>query len=55
MIIDIITGIWKDEQIPEYWVHALLKILDKPGDKQDPSNCRGIQMLEVCYKIIGNI
>ena len=40
---------------PEFWLDALLKILPKSGDKSDPSNCRGIQLLEVMYKILGNI
>ena len=55
IIFDLVTCLWRDEEIPDHWVKALLKILDKAGDQTDPSNCRGIQMLEVSYKIIGNI
>ena len=51
----ILRHIWNNAEIPEYWNEALLKILPKSGDKADPSNCRGIQMLEVFYKILGNI
>ena len=52
---DCIMTIWGQEQLPEFWLDALLKILPKSGDKSDPSNCRGIQLLEVMYKILGNI
>jgi len=55
LLFDVVSCIWRDEQVPEHWVECLLKILDKPGDQSDPSNCRGIQMLEVSYKIVGNI
>ena len=44
---EILRHIWNNAEIPEYWNEALLKILPKSGDKSDPSNCRGIQMLEV--------
>ena len=54
-IMEILRHIWNNAEIPEYWNEALLKILPKSGDKADPSNCRGIQMLEVFYKILGNI
>ena len=30
---DIIKYIWDDEEIPEHWLGALLKIPPKPGDK----------------------
>ena len=52
---DCIMTIWEKEQLPEFWLDALLKILPKSGDKSDPSNCRGMQLLEVMYKILGNI
>ena len=55
MLKDCIMTIWEKEQLPEFWLDALLKILPKSGDKSDPSNCRGIQLLEVMYKILGNI
>ena len=55
LLIGCVQSVWKEEEVPAHWVEALLKILPKPGDQSDPSNCRGIQMLEVSYKIIGNV
>ena len=55
LLFDVVSNIWQEEAIPDHWVACLLKILSKPGDQSDPSNCRGIQMLEVSYKIVGNI
>ena len=46
---------WRSEEMPVEWETGLLKILPKKGDKSDPSNYRGIMLLEVAYKIIANI
>ena len=46
---------WLTESSPEEWDTGLLSILPKKGDLSNPGNYRGIIMLEVAYKIVGNI
>ena len=40
---------------PAEWGIGLLSILPKKGDLSNPSNYRGIIMLEVTYKVVANI
>lgn len=44
--------LWQDEIMPESWNSGLLAVLPKKGDLSDPSNHRGIMMLEVAYKVV---
>ena len=55
LLVDMVVGVWETQKVPVEWESCLLKILDKPGDQSDPSNCRGIMLLEVVYKVVGNL
>ena len=50
-----VLAFWESEQVPAEWETGLLSILPKKGDLSKPGNYRGIMMLEVFYKIVGNI
>jgi len=52
----LISGIQSEsEEVPAEWEDGLLKILPKSGDLSQPGNYRGIMLLEVLYKVAGNI
>ena len=55
LVHQLVVSVWETEEMPTEWETELLKILPKKGDKSDPSNYRGIMLLEVAYKILANI
>ena len=51
-----VVHFWETQhEVPPSWESCLLKILSKAGDQTLASNCRGIMLLEVLYKVVGNI
>ena len=53
-----ILHVWDEEKLPAGpadWELGRVKILPKKGDLSDTNNWRGICLLEVSYKILGNI
>jgi len=55
LVRDMVLHFWTTEKVPPEWEIGLLKILPKKGDLSQPSNYRGIMLLEVAYKIVGNL
>ena len=55
LVRDMVLRFWTTEQVPPEWETGLLKILPKKGDLSLPGNYRGIMLLEVAYKIVGNL
>ena len=55
LVRDMVLHFWTTEQVPPEWEIGLLKILPKKGDLSQPGNYRGIMLLEVAYKIVGNL
>ena len=56
---DLVEGMvlhfWATACVPPEWETGLLAILFKKGDRAAPGNYRGIMLLEVAYKIVGNL
>ena len=55
LVRDMVLYFWTTEKVPPEWEISLLKILPKKGDLSQPGNYRGIMLLEVAYKIVGNL
>ena len=55
IVVKSVVDFWESGVVPSSWESCLLKILPKPGDQSLASNCRGIMLLEVVYKVVGNI
>lgn len=51
----LLTQIWRKEEMPKDWEEAIIVPLHKKGDKQEPSNYRGISLLNTTYKIFSKI
>jgi hypothetical protein len=51
----IICQIWKEGQVPQQWIDALIIKLFKKKDPLDCGNYRGISLLAVAGKILSNI
>ena len=43
--------VWNNEHIPNYWREGLTVSLYKEGDREDPSNYRGITLLNLAGKL----
>lgn len=46
---------WIKEDVPEQWVTASLSMLYKKGEKEEPSNYRGIALINNIFKILTSI
>ena len=46
--------IWREENVPKQWREGLIVNLFKKGDREDPSNYRGITLLSVVGKVFCN-
>ena len=42
-------------EFPDTWSQSIIVPLHKSGDHSDPSNYRGISLIDVIYKIFSNI
>lgn len=51
----IICQIWKEGQVPQQWIDALIIKLFKKKDPMDCGNYRGISLLAVAGKVLSNI
>jgi len=47
--------IWVSEQMPDNWQTAFIWPIHRKGDQLRCSNCRGISLLNTCYKMLTNI
>jgi len=52
---ELITSIWKKEELPGEWKESIIVPIHKKGDKTDCNNYRGISHLPTTYKILSNI
>jgi hypothetical protein len=55
LIYELITNIWKQEEMPKKWLIALIHSIHKKNDKTNCSNYRGISLLNMTYKVMANI
>ena len=55
IVVKAVIEFWESGVVPSTWESCLLKILPRPGDQSLASKCRGIMLLEVVYKVVGNI
>jgi hypothetical protein len=55
LIYELITNIWKQEEMPKEWLIALIHPIHKKNDKTNCSNYRGISLLNMTYKVMANI
>jgi hypothetical protein len=49
------NNIYKNAQIPNEWKRSIIVPIYKKGDKRKSENCRGINLLNTCYKIFSKI
>jgi len=54
-IYNLIRKIWQDEQMPKDWEEGIIYPIYKKGDRSVSSNCRGITLLNVTYKIFTSV
>jgi hypothetical protein len=47
--------IWESEEMPGEWNPTILCPIFKKGDTLDSTNCRGISLLDTCYKILSTL
>ena len=47
--------VWREELVPPKWCEGLIVNLFKKGDKEDPGNYRGINLLSVVGKVFCKI
>jgi hypothetical protein len=47
----IINSIWNKEDVPDQWKEFIILPVHEKGDKTESSNCRGLSLLSVSYKI----
>jgi len=50
-----IKVIWETEEMPRKWNTAILCPIFKNGGTLDPTNYRGISLLDNCYKILSTL
>lgn len=51
----LITQIWRNEELPEEWKMGVICPLHKKGDKLECGNYRGITLLNIAYKLFANV
>jgi len=54
-LVNLLKQIWKENKIPENWRKSIVVSLYKRGDKNVPSNYRGISLLCTAYKIFAEV
>jgi len=54
-LVNLLKQVWKDNKIPEDWRKSIVVSLYKKGDKNIPSNYRGISLLCTAYKIFTEV
>lgn len=54
-LVDLLTQIWRDGDIPEDWKKSVIVPLYKKGDQEEVGNYRGISLLCIAYKIYAEI
>ena len=52
---NLIVDTWNSETMPNDWTITILCPFHKEGNKMESSNCRGISLLNIIYKIFSNI
>jgi hypothetical protein len=52
---NLITSIWKKEELPEEWKQLIIVFIYKKGDNTDCITYRGISIFPTTYKILSNI
>jgi hypothetical protein len=54
-LVNFLNNIYANGTIPREWNNAIVVPIFKKDDKEDPKNCRGISLLNACYKIYAKI
>lgn len=54
-LVDILNKAFISEDVPEEWATAVMQMLFKKGDREDPANYRGIALLNTITKIFTSV
>ena len=55
ILLDLFNHILNTGVFPDMWSESIIVPLHKCGSKLEPTNYRGISLINVMYKIFGNI
>ena len=54
-LLQFLNNIYRENYIPNEWGNAVITPIFKTGDRREPKNYRGINILNTCYKIYSKI